>query len=100
MTTPEGISLWGLVETRWRNYVDKKRPLSEQQEALAEQIFRLASMLDVEMVGNQAATLSRELRQVVAQFREAEQPAEGADGAPKVDPGDEVAERRRKRRGA
>lgn len=95
-TVPEGISVWGMVETAYRNWVGNLDDLSARQKALAEQVFRLASLMDTEEGGAQSASLSRELRQAADSFRESASAA--SPKAPSNDV-DEVAKKRADRRG-
>lgn len=91
-----GISVFGLIETRYRKWVGDLAPLSVRQEAIAEQIFRLASLLDKEEGGAQAAALSREIRIAIDEFRDVREPS--VPKAP-TNQADEVAKKRRQRRG-
>jgi len=91
MDAVTGISPWGPVETRYRTWVATLGELSDRQQATVEQIYRLAALLDGEGGGAGASALSRELRQVVAEFRSVKVTAD-------TNQVDEVAQRRKLRR--
>ena len=99
MTDPmAGIAPWGLIETRYRAWIKELGELSPRQLAIAEQVYRIAHLLDDEEAGSQAAALSRELRIAITDFQDVKAPATDGNAAATSHP-DEVANKRAERRG-